>query len=302
MYYPINEDAARRAKEMNSFSDYVPGSATAEYRAMVDEAAEQVEKHKARVDEMYHEKIDSMFDTYCRKLAENLNAAAAIDASYPSVMIAGSANFNCRKKEKQNARRDANMREYMDIKDYLGKILSVGNGGIMSDDKRALEKLRLKVEKLEEKQAFMKAANAALRLKDTAKGDEKLKALGLSEEAIGKLRQPDMFGIVGYASYELSLNNQNIHRLKDRITQLEKEQERAESGEVQDIFGNGWTLTENAEEMRIQFIFDGKPDADIRALLKSNGFRWAPSQGAWQRLLNNNGRYAAQAVMKVLNA
>ena len=30
-YYPINEEAARRAKNANSFSDYVPGSATAAY-------------------------------------------------------------------------------------------------------------------------------------------------------------------------------------------------------------------------------------------------------------------------------
>ena len=30
-YYPINEGAARRAKEMNSFSDYKEGSATAEF-------------------------------------------------------------------------------------------------------------------------------------------------------------------------------------------------------------------------------------------------------------------------------
>ena len=29
-YYSINEGAARRAKEMNSFSDYKEGSATAE--------------------------------------------------------------------------------------------------------------------------------------------------------------------------------------------------------------------------------------------------------------------------------
>lgn len=34
-YYPINEEAAKRAKDMNSFSDYQPGSATAGYRAMV---------------------------------------------------------------------------------------------------------------------------------------------------------------------------------------------------------------------------------------------------------------------------
>lgn len=34
-YYKINEDAARRAKEMNSFYEYRPGSATEEYKANI---------------------------------------------------------------------------------------------------------------------------------------------------------------------------------------------------------------------------------------------------------------------------
>ena len=87
-YYPINEGAARRAKEMNSFSDYKEGSATAEYRAMVDKAAAIAEQQKSRVDPMYHEKIDHLLDTYARKLAENMNQGFAIDARVPSVMIA----------------------------------------------------------------------------------------------------------------------------------------------------------------------------------------------------------------------
>ena len=37
-YYPINEDAARRAKEANSFRDYQEGSATKKYQQMVDRA------------------------------------------------------------------------------------------------------------------------------------------------------------------------------------------------------------------------------------------------------------------------
>jgi len=32
MYYTINEEAARRAKEANSFDDYKAGTATAQYR------------------------------------------------------------------------------------------------------------------------------------------------------------------------------------------------------------------------------------------------------------------------------
>ena len=51
---------------------------------------------------------------------------------------------------------------------------------------------------------------------------------------------------------------------------------------------------------RIQFLFDDKPDEDTRSLLKSHGFRWAPSEGAWQRLLNDNGRSAARAVKAAL--
>ena len=79
-YYPIDETAARRAKDVNSFSDYVPGSATASYRAMVDEAYALGEAQKARVDPMYHEKIDGLLDRYARKLAENINQGNAIDA------------------------------------------------------------------------------------------------------------------------------------------------------------------------------------------------------------------------------
>ena len=88
-YYPINEAAARRAKEMNSYSDYKPGSATAEYRSYVEEAVQLAERQKARVDPMYHEKIDSLLDTYARKLAANMNKGFEIDARVPSILIAG---------------------------------------------------------------------------------------------------------------------------------------------------------------------------------------------------------------------
>jgi hypothetical protein len=34
----------------------------------------------------------------------------------------------------------------------------------------------------------------------------------------------------------------------------------------------------------VQLIFPGKPSDEIRARLKSNGFRWSPTAGAWQRM------------------
>ena len=40
--------------------------------------------------------------------------------------------------------------------------------------------------------------------------------------------------------------------------------------------------------------------ADVRAVLKKHGFKWAPSQGAWQRMLNPAGKYALNRVKEEL--
>ena len=67
----------------------------------------------------------------------------------------------------------------------------------------------------------------------------------------------------------------------------------ASSGRVD--FDGGYVY-ENPELDRIQIIYDGKPERDVIDKLKHNGFRWSPSQGAWQRQLNRNGRSAVNRV------
>lgn len=289
-YHTINEEAARRANDMNSFRDYKAGSATAEYRRMVDAATELAERQKQRVDPMYHEKIDRLLETYCRKLAENMNASYSIEARCPSILISGGGNFPVRKKEKQNAARDRNLEEWNYIQGLLDKIRSVGTGGISSDDPQAVEKLEAKLAALEKHQEMMKAANAAIRMKDPAKGDAKLAELGYTPEDIAKLREPDFCGRIGYPAYELQNNNANIRRIRGRIEELKKRSENTPEGWEFD----GGQVVVNTTENRLQIIFDGKPDADIRTELKGEGFRWAPSQGAWQRQLTDNAMRAAR--------
>ena len=134
MYYAISETTARQAKRMNSFSDYVEGSATAGYRVEVDRAAYLAYRQKRRIDPMYHDRVDSLLSTYARKLAENLNAYYSIQTRCPSILIAGGSNFPVAKKEKQNRAADRNMQEWKDIQGILDKIRSTGKGGISSDD------------------------------------------------------------------------------------------------------------------------------------------------------------------------
>ena len=293
-YYSINEGAARRAKEMNSFSDYKPGSATAEYRHYVDNAFEIAQAQKKRVDPMYHEKIDSLLDTYARKLAANMNHSFAIDARVPSILIAGGSNFPVRQKEKQNAARDSNMQEWQYIQGLLDKIRSTGMGGIRQDDPQAIPKLEKKLAGLEKAQETMKAVNAYYRKHGTLDG-----CPHLSPENLEKLKAAMVSGWhyekKPFQSWELSNNNAEIRRIRQRIDSLTRARETVYVGWEFE----GGHVEANREQSRLQVFFDGKPDADIRQQLKEHGFRWAPSVGAWQRLLNGNAYYAADRISSI---
>lgn len=122
-YYPIDEDAARRAKDMNSLSDYAEGSATDEYRRDVNRAATLAEECKKGKTEAQQEKIDYLLDRYAHRLADNMNASNRNRASCPSVMVAGWSNFPIRKKQRQLSRDDTLMREWRDIQGILHQIL-----------------------------------------------------------------------------------------------------------------------------------------------------------------------------------
>ncbi|HAY6754115.1 YodL domain-containing protein [Enterococcus faecium] len=281
-YYPINEGAARRAKEAMSFSDYRPGSATAEYRHYVDQAVEIAERQKKRVEPEYHEKIDSLLDTYARKLAENMNKGYEITARVPSVLIAGPYNFPVRAKEKQNAASDRNMEEFQYIQGLLDKIRSTGMGGISADDPQAVSKLEKKLEKLEASQELMKAVNAYYRKHGTLDGCPHLTERGI-ENLKADMASGWHYEKKPFQSWQLSNNNAEIRRLKGRIEELTRQKEAAYVGWEFD----GGTVEINRVANRLQIFFEGKPDAAVRDELKSNGFRWSPKAGAWQRQLND---------------
>ncbi len=290
-YYTINEDAARHANNVNSFSDYKPGSATAEYRKCVDKAVEIAERQKKRVDPQYHEKIDYLLNLYVRKLAENMNQSYAIEGRVPSVLIAGPANFPVRKKEKQNAARDKNMQDWRRVQGLLDKIRSVGTGGISSDDADAVQKLQSKLESRQRLQEHMKAVNAYYRKHKTLEGCPQL-----MPEQIEKL-QADMaegqhYQDKPFLGWQLSNNNAEIRRLKARIETLKRQRETEYVGWQFD----GGTVEINREANRLQIFFDAKPDADTRSVLKSNGFHWSPREGAWQRQLSDSVFWAVDCM------
>lgn len=185
-------------------------------------------------------------------------------------------------------------------KHYATKAARVGTGGISGDDPDAIKKLQAELANLEASQERMKAANKVIRQRA---GDEEeqvngLLALGwLTNEQARELVRPDFAGRIGFASYQLANNNANMARIRDRIKELEKRREAAPV----ETEGEGYTYKEDPEENRVMFIFDGKPAAEVRDVLKRHAFKWSPSRGAWVRQLTGNGIWAAKMVRAALD-
>ena len=179
----------------------------------------------------------------------------------------------------------------------LSRIRSIGNGKgiIKSGDVDAVERLEKKLNGLKALQEKMKAANAYYRKNKTLDG-----CPVLTQEQIDNLKekmQKDWhYEDKPFATYQLSNNNAEIHRIEGRLKKL-----RAAKTEGNTESENTYFRTvENAEIMRLQLFFDDKPESNVRDVLKKNGFRWSRKNNCWQRQLTDNARYSLERAKKEL--
>jgi len=229
----------------------------------------------------YEEKKQKRIERY-KKLAEK-NQMLSNDAAEESIkmmdvipmgqpiMGARDANYRARAWDKMG--KSVELQDKADY--YKSKAEAADNDIISSDDPEVLNKLRAKLKQLEKKREAYKASNK-------------------QAEAEGKDILP---------SYVLQNLGQNIKSVKDRIALLEKQDKEAAEhcGENVVIYeSDSYKLIKNYAENRIQFIFNEKPSEEVRTLLKHWGFRWSPSNAAWQRQLNNAGLYAAKCIVNVI--
>ncbi|NCB40223.1 MAG: DUF3560 domain-containing protein, partial [Erysipelotrichia bacterium] len=154
------------------------------------------------------------------------------------------------------------------------------NKSISSSDEDAVVKLKAKLESLSIQQDRMKQANKVVKASKLSDSEKitKLQEQGFSEAQAKKLLEEDFAGRVGFPDYALQNNNSEMSRLKKRIKELSVKQ----SQQTQKIEFDGGEIVDNVTENRLQIFFESKPDEVTREKLKSNGFKWAPSTGAWQ--------------------
>ncbi|MBB6108666.1 protein of unknown function [Mucilaginibacter lappiensis] len=178
---------------------------------------------------------------------------------------------------------------------YAEKAESIENNtAIFSDDPNALAKLTKQLTDLKEIQEFMKAANKCIKKQDK---EAFLKLNYGIEKLWEQLSTGDYLRRLRFAPFKLTNNGSNIRRIEQRIEQLKKQQTKVTT----DKTINGLCIFENTEANRLQLIFEDKPSPEIRQQLKANGFRWSPTEGAWQRHISNYALYSAERIAESLS-
>ena len=211
-YFDIDEEQARRGRESYSLFGYKEGSETAYYRQQVDYAFKlaAVAKEKTADPEL-QARADMLAERYAKKYAEWLNEKNKIDASYPSWIVAGPANYNTKKNDKKNARLDAHFKKLDEIEGIKSEIQAV---------------------------------------------------------PYYKPREEKIYTV-----------KERQHEGADKYFKIER----------------------NKDVNRLQLKFDGKPPQEQREILKKHGFRWSPTQEAWQRQLTPNAEYSIDYVIRDFN-
>lgn len=296
--YKIDESLARQAKLNRSFNDYIDGSATQDFENYVKRFNSVIDKLKQHYKENYErnkEKVDYLQNKYAIKLAEAINQINRIDAIMPSVMIAGGSNYPVEKARKVDDKRINFWKEsgdlFSDDNWLFDKIESIlTNKTIYSNDEFAIERLQEKLQELEELQSKMKEINAYFKAHETLVGYGEY--TDLTAKKMDKFIN-EAYEKKPYQQFELTNNSNKIKNTKERIAKLQKLKENKTNFE--NI--SGLEVVENKELMRIQLFFEEKPTQETIELLKSKGFKWAPSQKAWQRQLTENALSATRTIL-----
>jgi len=153
------------------------------------------------------------------------------------------------------------------------------NTAISSDDPNCIEKLEEKIETLKIKQEYAKAINAHYRKNGTCKGfrditEERAEKLDKSiKESYSWEQRP-------FPSYELTSINSKIKAAQTRIEQIK----RIDAMPDEIIKYDLCEIESSTETNRVAITFHERAPETLINELKSNGFKWAYSEGKWQRL------------------
>ncbi len=200
-------------------------------------------------------------------------------------------HYSARRHRAALDRHDTRMRKSIEERDKAAHHAAKAEGladqlahSIFSDDPDAIEALTAKIQAAERDHKRMVDANRIIRsqpkYKPAPEKIARLVALGMSEAVASRLFVPDCCNDIGFPAYKLSNSNANIHRMRLRIKDIERRQQRTAEAAASD---RGFTV--RGGETYVVVTFAEKPGRSILSELKAAGFRWGG--GSWHGRRNS---------------
>lgn len=215
-----------------------------------------------------------------------------------SVLITGASKFNNRRHDKMNAYEHSARERFETWKE---KVLKRVNRQQRLVGWAEVERLQNKLDQLTELQEKMKAVNKIVRNKKLSEIEqhEELEALGLSSRIINEIMAEPQYSFQkkGFETYQLS---NNLAKIKATEQAIKRHTAMATTDDKEFTFDGGNVAVCSSDE-RIRIYFDAVPDDETRKMLKSNAFKWSPTNKAWQRQLTPNAMYALKHFIKLPN-
>ena len=237
------------------------------------------------------ETIESYKIKFERLLCSWINAKS----NCASTMITGGSNFNVRKAEKANRSEQRHYEIFAEWRERAKKAI-VRKAQPKKTYSSELERYKSELAAMQKNHELMKEGNKAI------------KAAHKEGKDISQYLK-DTFGIKDHMidwtikfGFGLANNNANMKRVEERIKILEqKETIATTTGNKETVF-YGFKVIQNFEIDRLQIIFEERKDKAICEMLKKHGFKYAPSQSAWQRQLTGNAMFSLKHyVIPILN-
>jgi hypothetical protein len=262
----------------------------------------------------YEEKVEAKRERYAERAAKARGEAArafesarVIADGIPMGQPILVGHHSERRHRKDIERVHNGMRKGIDAEGkaahYAHKAETYGTHGVSSDDPTAVTKLEIELVALRTSRGLEKVWNRNLKVHAKQREKELGRKLTQSDHVAmieTMTMPPDMRkAMLSYARAfpwlpQFGNHTQaNIARIEKRIEEMTAKAAMPD----RDVKGDGYAVEWNKADNRVQIFFDGKPDPDTITKLKSHGFKWARSIGAWQRHASEGAWYHAMRIV-----
>ncbi len=250
--------------------------------------------------------LEREMKTYREGYTKRYTAWLGAKGRIMSPMISGPSNFPVRRMEKANRAEDVRRRELADFQNRAqssiyrklqrGRTPEAAQAQELALVTRGIDRSILWTKEAESGHSFYDRSSAAASISGKISRLAKNGQVEMVQDLLDHLRDQQGTLLKPLFTPRHSVWNLEETARQQRLATAAKAAAGAgpgakdfSSGEIERDFDDN--------RVRIRF-YNGKPSDAIRGQLKGSGWRWSPSNSAWQRMNTENSVYAAKRILK----